>query len=132
MIEPFSRKISPYRTVFFLIEETFFQSFHYLFLSLEISIRLIIYLIETNSHLTVSLVKSGIHPIIHHSPQSTYFRISRLPFHQHFTGFIHQWRSCLRLFLRHALLHQRSYFRFIMLIERDIIIPNQVISLFTG
>ena len=139
MIQSFGSQVGPYGTVFFLVEETFFQTFHYLFFSFEVSIGFIIDLVKANPHLLVGFVESCIYPVVHHFPQSAYFRITGFPLHQHFAGFLHQWRFsfslCFRFIATHSLRckfsHQLLYFRFIMLIERYIIITYQVVTLLT-
>ena len=140
MIQSFGSQVGPYGTVFFLVEETFFKSFHYLFFSFEVGIGFIIYLVEADTHLLVGFVESSIYPVVHHFPQSAYFRITGFPLHQHIAGFLHQRRFgfglCLRFIVTHSLRcklsHQLLYFRLIMLIERDIIITYQVVAFLAG
>ena len=140
MIQTFSSQIRPNRSVLFFEKETFFQPFHNLLLPFEISVGFIIYLVEADTHFPVSFIKSGIHPVIHHFPQSAYFRVTGFPLHQHFTSFLHQGRSSFRFrlsfILTHSLCrklrHKFLYLRFIMPIERYIIIANEVVTFFAG
>ena len=132
MIQPLGSQVNPDRAVFFFEEKAFFQSLHYFLFSFKISIGFIIYLIEADPHLPVSLIKSGIHPVVHHLPQGTYFRITGFPFHQHFAGFLHQRRSSFRFLFRHAFFHQFGKFRFIMLVERHIVVAYQMITFLAG
>ena len=130
VIQSFGCQVSPDRTVFLLEEETFLKAFHHFLFAFQVCIGFIIDFIETDSHLTVRFIKTGVYPVIHHLPKRTHFRITGFPFHQHLTRFIHQRGGSFRLFLRHAFLHQLCYFSFVMLIESDIIITYQMIAFF--
>ena len=140
VIQAFRSKVSPYRAVLFLIEETFFKTFHNFLFTFKISIWLIIYLVKAHTHLTISFIKTFVHPIIHFCPKCTYFRITGLPFYQHFTSFVHQRRGsfCFRFsfFFRRTFSlesgHQLFNFSFIVFIESYIIVTYQMIALFTG
>ncbi len=140
MVQPFSSQVSPHRAVFLLEEETFLQSFHHFLFSFKIGVGFIIYLVEADTHLLVGFIETGIYPVVHHLPQSAYFRVTCFPLHKHFTGFLHQWGSSfrfrLRLFIIHSLCcissHQFLNFRLIMLIERYIIITYQMVAFLAG
>ena len=137
VIQSFGSQVRPYGTIFFLEEETLLEPFHHLLFSFEVSIGFIIYLVEADTHHLVSLIKSCIYPVVHHLPQSAYFRVTGFPLHQHLTGFLHQRRFRfgfrLRFFIVHPLScklsHQFLHFGFIMLIERYIIVTHQMIAL---
>ena len=90
VVEAFACQVGPYGTVFLAVEKSFLQSFEHFLLAFQIGIRLVIYLVEADTHQLVSLVKSGIYPVVHLLPKGTYFGVASFPFHQHFAGFLHQ------------------------------------------
>jgi len=140
VVQSFGSQVSPYGTILFFEEKAFFQSFHHLLFSFEVGVRFIIYLVEADTHLFIGFVESGVYPVVHHFPQSAYFRIAGFPLYQHFTGFLHQRRCCLgfrlSLIVTHSLRckssHQFCQFRFIMFVERDIIIAYQMVAFLSG
>ena len=140
MVKSFSGQVGPYGTVLSAIEETFLQALHNFLLTFQVGFRLIVNLVESNSHHAVSLIKSCVYPVIHLFPQSTYFRIIGFPLHQHFTRLFHQrwfsFRSGLGFFFAQTftleLRHQLFDFSLVMLIESHIIITNQMITFLSG
>ena len=140
MVQSFGSQVSPYGSILFFEEKAFFQSFHHLLFSFEIGVRFIIYFVEADAHLFIGLVESGVYPVVHHFPQSAYFRVTRFPLHEHFASFLHQ-RRCrlgfrLSLIVTHSLCckssHEFCQLRFIMFIERDIIIAYQMVAFLAG
>ena len=136
LIQAFRRQICPHGTIFFLIEESFLESFEHHRLPFQIGLRFVIDLVEIDAHLPVRLVESGIHPFVHLRPERAYFGVVSLPFAEHGMRFFHQGRFCLGfrlgLFFRHAFgqicRFQRCHLRSVMFLEGYVIIADQVIA----
>ena len=62
LVEALVREVGPYAVVVLAEEESLLESFLHLCLSLQISLRLIVYLVEAYAKSLVSLVESGVNP----------------------------------------------------------------------
>ena len=136
LVESLAGKVSPHRVVLVSLEESLGESFLHLCLSLEVSFRLIVYLVEAHSKSLVSLVEAGIHPVVHFLPQGAHLRVVILPLDEHvvcllderslFLGFL------LSLFLaqtfgdilRSELLHLFA----VVLVESHIVVADEVVA----
>ena len=95
LIESVLREISPNGAVFAAIEETFFESFLYLFLAFEVGFRFVVDLVERNAECLVGFVETSIDPFVHFAPERAHFFVALLPLAEHFAGFDHERRFVL-------------------------------------
>ena len=140
LVETFICEICPYTVVVMALKETFGETFLHLGLTLEIGLRLIVYLVETNAKRLVGLVETSIHPIVHLFPKGAHLGVVLLPFHQHLMSFLDE-RSFLlgfflSLFLTHAfagvLCGELLHLLTIMLVEGHIIVADKMVALLTA
>ena len=68
LVKTFIGQVCPYTVVLMTLEETLGETFLNLSLALEISLRLIVNLVEAHTESFVCLVESGIHPVVHLLP----------------------------------------------------------------
>ena len=128
-VQSFAPQIGPNRTVFAAIEDAFLQSFQDFGLAHQIGLRFVVNLVERHAHHLVSLVETGIHPVVHLLPEGADFRIAGLPFAEHLAGFLHQGRGSLGFFLRHALGFEGCGLFFQLIAEEDVEVANQMVAL---
>ena len=131
-VESILGEVCPDGSVFAAVELTGRQAFLDFGLALEVGVRFIIDLIERHAETLVGLVKTGIDPFVHLRPQGTYLRIVRFPFAEHLLRLQHQRRFLLRGLFVHAFRHELRDLRFVLLIETDVVIADQMIAFLTA
>ena len=129
LVQTFVGQVSPYRVVLVALKETLGESLFHLGFTLQVSLTLVIYLVEGNAHLLVGLVETGIHPVVHLLPQGAHLRVVLLPFHQHLVSLLDERSLLLSLFFVHALSHEFLYLLAVVLVEGYIVVTNQVVAL---
>ena len=137
LVESLVGKVSPYRVVRLAEEESLGESFLHLLLSYEVSVRLIVDLVEAYAECLVCLVETSVHPVVHLLPESANLRIVVLPLNEHFVSLLDE-RSlslCLlsgSLFV-HALSHilglKLCHFLTVVLVESHIVVADKVVAL---
>ena len=140
LVETFLGEVSPHAVVVLAEEESFLQSFLHLLLAHEISVGLVVYLVECHAERLVGFVESGIHPVVHLLPKRTYFRVALLPFHEHGMCLLDEGGFSLGLFLGvlfgHAfgqvLCLERLALFLVVLVERHVEVANEVVAFLAG
>ncbi len=82
-------EVGPHRAIVLAEHYTFFQALKHFFLAFKVGVALVIYLVEVHTHAAVGLVEPGIHPGIHHLPDTAHLRVLVFPTHQHAAGLLH-------------------------------------------
>ena len=113
-------------------ENAHLQSLLHQSLAEQIGLRLVIYSVKRDSEVGVGLVEAVIHPRIHLLPKSTNFRISLLPFEQHFLSLLKARSILFGLFLRHSAGDKFIHLSLIDVVERHIAVAHEVVSLLAG
>ena len=89
VIKPVGGEVGPYGTILAAVHDAFFESFKHFFFAVEVGAAFIIYFVEVHTHAAVGLVEPGIHPGIHHLPDTAHLRVLVFPTHQHAAGLLH-------------------------------------------
>ena len=129
MVESVTGEVCPHRAIIATIHNALFETFKHLLLSFQISVALVVYLIEIHTQTLVSLIKSGIYPLIHHAPHTAYALVAGFPLLEHLTSLLHKSGSLLSLLVAHTLLLQSIQLSLIVLVEEHIEIANEVVTL---
>ena len=139
LVQTVFSEICPDRTIFFSEEEAFFQSFQHFVLAKQVGVRFVIDFVEADAQGPVSLVKTGIDPLVHHVPQGADFLVAGFPGTQHGMGLGHQGRGSLGfglglllgLFVQTVVIgrQQALDFGLVVLVESHIAVAYQVVAL---
>ena len=137
LVEPFIREVGPHAVVILAHEEPLGQSFFHLGLALQVSLRLIINLVKSHTERLVSLVKTGIHPVVHFFPKRTHLSVALFPFHEHLVSLLDERSLFLGLLFgllfAHAVGHELGFELFhlvaVMLVKGHIVVAYQVVAL---
>ena len=129
-VQTFFGEISPHRTIFAAIEQTFGETFFYLFLTFEIGVRFVIDFVERHTEGFVGFVKTSIHPFVHLAPKSTHFFVALFPLAEHLASFYHQgyfsFGACFSFFFAYTLSDEfrfeLSHFCAIVLVESYVVV----------
>ena len=62
VVEAVGSEVGPYRAVILAVHDAFFEPLKHLFLTFEVGLALVVYLVEIDSHTLVCLVETGIYP----------------------------------------------------------------------
>ena len=76
--------------------------------------------------------ESGVHPAVHHFPESAYLLVARFPFAKHFACFGHQGRSGFGLLFRHAFRFEGGSLFFQFVAEKNVEVADQVVAFLAG
>ena len=83
-VEPVGGKVAPDAAVRVLHEHSAVEPLLHEFLAQKVGLMLIVCLVEADAKGAVSLLEAVEYPAVHLCPEGTHFRVSLLPFHQHF------------------------------------------------
>ena len=137
LVEALVGEISPHAVVGLAEEESLLKAFLHLVLALEISVRLVVDLVEAHAECLVGLIETSVDPVVHLLPQCADLRISGLPLDEHLVSFHDEWSLVLgfllSLFLVHALSDELRFqfvaLLFIVFVEEHVEVTNEVVAL---
>ena len=129
LVEPLVGEVGPHRVVIMTLKDTLGETLLYLGLSFQIGLAFIVDLVEAHAHLLVGLVEAGIDPRVHLLPQGAYLGIVLFPLHQHLVSLLDKRSLLLCFLLVHALSHELLHLLTIMLVEADIVVANEMVTL---
>ena len=113
-------------------ENAHLQSLLHQGLAEQIGLRLVIYSVKRDSKVGISLVEAVIHPRIHLLPKSADFRVSLLPFEQHFLCLFKTRSILFGLLLRHSAGDKFFHLFLVDVVESHIAVTHEVVSLLAG
>ena len=132
LVQSFRSQVGPYGTVFFAEKQSFVKPFQNFLFTFEISLRFIIYLVETYAKGFIGDIEAGIDPFVHFTPKGADFRIIVFPFYQHFAGFLDERGFIFGFLLAHTFFHKLLDLFFIVFVKSHIVVSDEVVAFNAG
>ena len=129
LVESFLCEVSPYRLILPTVEEALLESAEYSLLTHEVCVALVVDLVKVNTKALVGLVETLVYPVVHLLPESANLLVAGLPLDEHLACLCHQWRCSLGLFLAHAFLHKLGKLGLVVLVECNVVVADEVVTL---
>ena len=129
LVEPVGREVDPHRIVVATVEDAFLEPLLDERLAQQISLRLVVDLVEIDAQRLVSDVETLVDPTVHGLPQRIDFGVLGLPLAQHLLRFEHDRRLLLGFVFRQTLRHKLLDLSLVVLVELDVIFTDEVVAL---
>ena len=140
LVEALVSEVCPHAAVLLAEEKSLFEAFLHLGLTFQISLRLVVYLVEANAERLVRLVETGVHPRVHLLPKGAHLGVALLPFHEHFVSFLDERSLFLGLLLGLLVGHAVGYvfglqllnLFTVVLVKGHVVVAYQVVALLSA
>ena len=130
-------EVGPHAAVVLAEEEALGQTFLHLLLAHEISVGLVVYLVEAHAQCLVGLVETGIDPVVHLLPESAHLGVALFPLHEHLVGFLDEGSLGLGLLCGCLVVHalcqilclELGHLLTVVLVEGHVVVAYQMVAL---
>ena len=131
-VEAVCSQVAPYGAVRVTDKRSILQSFLYKLLTQQVSVMLVIDLVERDTQSLVGLVEPVEYPAVHHGPKVADFLVAFLPLDQHFMHGLHAGGFFLGGLLIHSCGNKFLHLAGKDVVELDIAVSDEVVTLLTG